>query len=291
MRNLKHILYTETALDDFANISEPNSISPTTVRTLLHYLLLQIDDGLDQIWTDGSGIHLEDFESKTIAELLNMINTQAADNKSDCDSQIAEVRGLCNSQSQTLADNSADIQTLKNKVAQGYKLPHIYVASRDDEILSTLDYGVYSVIISNTPHLLVCGLVGTAYRQVLFSINFENWNICYRNSSYSGWSEWQTTLSFKSQDYTEDIEVSIENDEVIFNEFPGNYLHRESIVTVRCLLDEDHSTVFIGKLAVRHTHPYWEYLIYAPYGIYKATGNGNNPPTNWTLKKYAFQND
>ena len=145
MRNLKHIFETETALDDFANISEPNSISPTTVRTLLRHLLLQIDDSLDQLWTGGSGIV--------------------------------------------------------------------------------------------------------------------------------------------------DMEVSIVNDEFVFNDFPIDYLHKECIVNVRCLLDTDQSTVFIGRLSVRSFLSNWEYLIYAPFGIFKATGDGNNPPANWTLKKYVFQTD
>lgn len=47
---MDRIINTESQLEQFAAISDPNSIAPQTVANLLSYLLERVEDAIDDIY-------------------------------------------------------------------------------------------------------------------------------------------------------------------------------------------------------------------------------------------------
>lgn len=269
---MDRIINTESQLEQFAAISDPNSISPQTVANLLSYLLERVDDAIDEIYGDGSTIQVFAYNGGEISELLDNLN------------------GRINHNTTNISSNADDISEIYQKLAEAYKLPHIRVASKDDEILKNLQGGLYSVIVGSMPYLLVNQYINeSSSRQYLFRLSIKDFVVYSRK--YTGvWTAWQSE-QFSSQEFSFEISHDANNNYFDLDDIPTKQEY--GTFHIRVFNDDSGLTEFTGTLVTwyRPDESLQYYNIFAPTGIYSATAAQNANPTNWSFKQYMFSED
>lgn len=282
---MDRIINTESQLEQFAAISDPNSIAPQTVANLLSYLLERVDDAIDEIYGDGSTIQVFAYNGGEISELLNNLDERILQLKYYAENEIGT------SNVQTFMTGTLDdiLTNLNTRLTQGYKLPHIRVTSMTDEILTTLNDGVYSVIEGTTPFIFVVSTNKTY--QYYFRVNPTNIIYHSRRLNSGEYTEWKR-LVFKSQEVTEPISTTIEDGQYTF-EIPKEYLNSDTLIHIKALNEDTGQTYFVGYFSCSYNYEtdIYSYNIFAPTGIYSATAAQNANPTNWTFKPFASQAD
>ena len=282
---MDRIINTESQLEQFAAISDPNSIAPQTVANLLSYLLERVDDAIDEIYGDGSTIQVFAYNGGEISELLNNLDERILQLKYYAENEIGT------SNIQTFMTGTLDdiLTNLNTRLTQGYKLPHIRVTSMTDEILTTLNDGVYSVIEGTTPFIFVVSTNKTY--QYYFRVNPTNIIYHSRRLISGEYTEWKR-LVFKSQEVTEPISTTIEDGQYTF-EIPEEYLNSDTLIHIKALNEDTGQTYFVGYFSCSYNYEtdIYSYNIFAPTGIYSATAEQNANPTNWTFKPFASQAD
>ena len=72
----QNITLTESRLEQFAAISDPNSITPQTLADLLTYLLERVEQAITDIYEDGSNINVYAYNGGPIDQLLNDLDSR-----------------------------------------------------------------------------------------------------------------------------------------------------------------------------------------------------------------------
>ncbi len=282
---MDRIINTESQLEQFAAISDPNSIAPQTVANLLSYLLERVDDAIDEIYGDGSTIQVFAYNGGEISELLNNLDERILQFKYYAENEIGT------SNVQTFMTGTLDdiLTNLNTRLTQGYKLPHIRVTSMTDEILTTLNDGVYSVIEGTTPFIFVVSTNKTY--QYYFRVNPTNIIYHSRRLNSDEYTEWKR-LVFKSQEVTEPISTTTKDGQYTF-EIPEEYLNSDTLIHIKALNEDTGLTYFVGYFSCSYNYEtdIYSYNIFAPTGIYSATAAQNANPTNWSFKQYMFSED
>ena len=222
------IINTEQPLQEFAQISEANTISLKVLADLLTLLLEKVDDAIYDIWDDASEIQVFAFNGGRLNSLLNnldeRINNLASGANND-EELIAALQTTVSSHTTQLSTNSDDINSLKTLVGThtqqigshttdisslftsisnltgsirglnerldaGYLLPHIYLDDINDGSLDDLEDGMYSVIAHATTYFL--RVQGNNTQQSLYQISETKIDILYRTDTGNGYGQWNS---------------------------------------------------------------------------------------------------
>ena len=254
-----NITQTEAALETFAEISDPNSIAPKTVADLLTFLLDRVEQAIQDIYEDGSQIQVYAYNGGPIWQILNDLNSR--------------------------------IVSIVQQLAEAYKLPHIRVASREDELLKTLEGGTYSVVINSIPHILVVRNTANAKYQYLFNPNKTNFIVYYRRCNADIWSDW-TSNRFSGQEYVYSVDFE-HNQSGIYADLSDLPETTEGVYHIKAYQDGSDLTQFTGLCCIhfRADENAYYYKIIAPHGIYTRKVVNGTPETDWTYKAFTYNTD
>ena len=268
---MENITQTEALLDNFAAISDPNSIAPQTVADLLTNLLDRVEQAIQDIYEDGSNILVGDaMNGGPLYELLNNLDNRVTTNTTN------------------ISAHTSSIAAIQRALSQAYLMPHIRVSTKDDELLKTLPSGIYSVVIGNIPHILIVWSMSVTIQQYLIRKFDKSELVNFRRQVNGTWADW-TSSRYGMQEYLYSLEFEHTSDNIYFDisELPLS----ECVVHIKAYQDGSDLTQFTGICCIhyRSDENKYYYRIIAPDGTYTMSRLATDTTFEWSYQAFVTQ--